>query len=258
MAGESNEMLTVDYNGITVYYKKHLDGGGSTFGQDYIPEVGKRFGKVGRVHEFCCGPAFIGFSLLAHGLCDSLCLSDINPKAIEMCRLTVKENRLEGVVDCYVSDCLKGIPETEKWDLVVSNPPHFDGTEEDYAREIRSYDPKWRIHKEFYENIGGFLNEGASVYFYENGRQSNPEIFKEMAGKAGLEFAGIRRPGKLEVIPRCLAWRLPRVLHKFPNIRKMAGIVIRSANYPFYFIHSRKPAAGSASNPSHFARGRKY
>lgn len=258
MAGKSNEILTVNYNGITVYYKKHLDGGGRTFGQDFIPEVRRRFGKVGRVHEFCCGPAFIGFSLLAHGLCDSLCLSDINPKAIEMCRLTVKENRLEGVVDCYVSDCLKGIPKTEKWDLVVSNPPHFDGTEEDYVREIRAYDPKWRIHKEFYENIGGFLNEGGSVYFCENCEQSNTAIFREMAEKAGLEFVGTRKANKLEAISRNLARRMPRALRAFPNIRKMAGIAIRSANYPYYFTHSRKAADGNANSPSPFARSRKY
>jgi hypothetical protein len=28
---------TVSYGDIQVYYKKHLDGGGSWFGQDYIP-----------------------------------------------------------------------------------------------------------------------------------------------------------------------------------------------------------------------------
>jgi hypothetical protein len=47
--------------------KKHLDGGGSSFGQGYIPFLKSRgMPKQQRVFEWCSGPAFIGFSILAH------------------------------------------------------------------------------------------------------------------------------------------------------------------------------------------------
>jgi len=43
----------------------NLDGGGSTFGQDFIPVLRARgMPKVQRTFEWCSGPGFIGFSLL--------------------------------------------------------------------------------------------------------------------------------------------------------------------------------------------------
>ncbi len=77
------------------------------------------------VCELCSGPGFIGFSLLAHGLRDSLVLTDINPAAVAAAQETVRRNRLEGRVSVYLSDGLDGVPADERWDLVVSNPPHF-------------------------------------------------------------------------------------------------------------------------------------
>src|SRR5437899_2846192 len=95
---KTDRYLTKTYNGISVSYAPDLDGGGTGFGQDYIPVVRRLFGRVGRVFEFCAGPAFIGFSLLGHGLCRSLCLSDINQEAVDAAHDTVKRNGLENVV----------------------------------------------------------------------------------------------------------------------------------------------------------------
>jgi tRNA1(Val) A37 N6-methylase TrmN6 len=114
------------FGGLRVSTKKHLDGGGSTFGQDFIPLLrGRGMPKAARAFEWCAGPGFIGFSLLAHGLCDTLCLADINPEAVAACRRTVARNGLAGRVAAYESDNLLNIPAAEQWDLVVSNPPHF-------------------------------------------------------------------------------------------------------------------------------------
>ena len=84
------------YSGVRVSYKSHLDGGGSTFGQDFIPLLRERgMPKVQRAFEWCTGPGFIGFSLLAHGLTETLCLADVNPEAVAACRRTVARNGLE-------------------------------------------------------------------------------------------------------------------------------------------------------------------
>src|SRR6266849_6601347 len=106
---------TVRYNGINVSYLPHLEGGGMGFGQTYLPVVRALFGKVGRVYEFCAGPGFIGFSLLAHRCCETLCLSDVNPEAVEATKETVRQNKLENRVSVYLSDALDGIPAKEKW-----------------------------------------------------------------------------------------------------------------------------------------------
>ena len=82
------------YAELRVSYKRHLDGGGSTFGQDFLPLLRRRgMPKAARAFEWCAGPGFIGFSLLANGLCDTLCLADVNPEAVAACRRTVASNR---------------------------------------------------------------------------------------------------------------------------------------------------------------------
>ena len=116
--------MNVFYVGnIKVYYDGKLDGGGTTFGQLYVPIVKRLIGKSKTCFEAFSGPAFIGFSLLAHDLCEELVVADINPEAINYVKLTVERNRLSNKVRYYVSDVLDGIPESEKFDLVVGNPP---------------------------------------------------------------------------------------------------------------------------------------
>ena len=74
---------TVELGGIRVAYKKHLDGGGREFGQDFIPFLRRRaMPRQRRVFEWCAGPGFIGFSLLGHGLAQTLSLADVNPAAV--------------------------------------------------------------------------------------------------------------------------------------------------------------------------------
>jgi len=51
-------------------------------------------------------------------------MSDISTQAIRACRHTIAKNQLAGRAIAYVSDNLKDIPASEKWDLVLCNPPH--------------------------------------------------------------------------------------------------------------------------------------
>ena len=97
------EQLT--YGDVRVHYKRHLDGGGSSFGQDYIPFLHDRgMPRQSRVLEWCAGPGFIGFSLLGFGMCETLCLADVNPQAVAACRRTIDDNGLANRVALYHSD----------------------------------------------------------------------------------------------------------------------------------------------------------
>src|SRR3990167_7689424 len=116
---EKDFYKTVSYNNIQVSYLPELDGGGPRFGQEFIRVVREKIRKVDHIFEFCAVPGFIGFSLLAHGLCNKLTLADINPEAVRACQDTIDKNKLANKVSVYLSDCLDTIPETEKWDLVV-------------------------------------------------------------------------------------------------------------------------------------------
>ena len=176
----------IKYKDIEVTYTEELHGGGTRFGQQFIPIVKEEFGHVDHVFEFCAGPGFIGFSLLANGLCDTLTLADINPAAVAICNETIKNNRLESKVATYLSDGLVSIPETEKWDLVVSNPPHVFTTDEtQYEKDKILYDPNFRIHRKFYQDIKKFLKPTGSVLFQEHTESTNVEDFRQMIEENG-------------------------------------------------------------------------
>jgi len=172
------------YGDIRVNYRDHLDGGGRTSGIEYLP----LFHDLGmplqpRVFEWCAGPGFIGFALLAHGFCETLCLADINPEAVEACRLTVAQNGLTDRVSIYHSDDLDGIPSSEQWDLVVGNPPHFNDIS---PGELRFHDEGWKLHQHFFAAIDRFLRPGGIIVLLENNEGSTAETFRSMIEAAGL------------------------------------------------------------------------
>lgn len=184
-------MKFLEFNGRKVFYEEDLKGGGDTFGQQYLSVVKKLFGHVGTVFEWCSGCGFIGFSLLASGLCDRLVLADINPDAIKCMRKTAEANgwnlytsHLERPqVTIYLSDNLKSIPSTERFDLVVGNPPHF---KTGGGRKILTDDPEWGLHRDFYREIHKFLNPYASVLIQENYHGSNENDFIHYIATGGL------------------------------------------------------------------------
>lgn len=174
------------YAGVRVSYKRHLDGGGSTFGQEFIPVLrGRGMPKVARAFEWCAGPGFIGFSLLAHGLCETLCLADVNPEAVAACRRTVARNGLESKVAVYHSDNLNDIPAAEQWDLVVSNPPHFL---DEAPGHLRYHDPDWRVHRGFFDTVARHLKPSGVIVLQENNRGSTVDMFRTMIAAAGLRI----------------------------------------------------------------------
>jgi predicted RNA methylase len=173
----------ISFAGIDISYRSELDGGGTDFGQAFIPFFQScAMPKQKRVFEWCCGPAFIGFSMLGHNLCETLCLADINPAAIASCRNTVSTNKLEGCVSVYHSNNLENIPRSETWNLIVSNPPHFV---DQYEGDIRAHDPDWTIHRNFF---GDHLADDGVIVLQDNNRGSTVETFRSMIDHFGLRI----------------------------------------------------------------------
>lgn len=178
----------VMYNGVVVYDKSNLNGEGHTVGQDYIRallELGLK--RCEWIFEFCSGPGYIGYSLLANGFCDKLTLADINPEAVTIVRKTARHSKIEHLVNIYQSDCLEQIPTQERWDLVVSNPPHFipRGPQD---TNIKAFDPDWSIHRRFYSQVKQFMKPGGLVVMMENSKGSEVDIFKPMIEVGGGKF----------------------------------------------------------------------
>src|SRR3989344_3099040 len=223
----------IHYDGIDVYYLAELDGGALDFGEEaFTNTVKKKYRKVGTVCEFCAGPGFIGFALLARGLCKKLCLVDINPIAIECCKKTIKENGLGKRVTTYVSDGLKHVPKKEVWDLVVSNPPHFDGTVEMYKKDIIAIDPGWVIHEKFYKDVPQHLSKNGSVLFLENIVGAPESLWEPMITKNALRFKGIfweKHP------PQKLVKRIVHIISvlNFDAIKRFITLCIKQKNTNF-------------------------
>lgn len=237
-------MHLVQYGEISVSWEESLDGGGrATFCQDYLPILRQRFGRVGRVFEFCSGPGFIGFSLLGNGLCDSLCLADVNPEAVKVCQKTIAENGLDDRVRVYLSDCLDAIPTNESWDLVVGNAPHFFGSTSEHRSNRRLYDPDWNVHKRFYANVKRFLNAGASVLLVENAAGSSPEVFKPMIEEGGLALVDVFKSGRINVERVSIGMFARSGGFPRPKTLIQAAGIIKN---PFYFIQSKVRPAPAA------------
>jgi methylase of polypeptide subunit release factors len=184
LSNRFNRWKSASYGDIRVHFKKHLDGGGRTFGQDLVTFLELHgMPQQQRVFEWCAGPGFIGFSLLARGLAKTLCLADVNPEAVEACRLTIADSGLTDRVSVYQSDGLKDIAAAERWDLVVSNPPHFV---DDWIGDLRSYDDGWHLHREFFAGIARFLKPNGVIVLQENNRGSTAETFRSMIEQSGL------------------------------------------------------------------------
>lgn len=180
------------YNALVVFDRPDLHGGGLSFGQDFgriLLELG--LGRRSRLFEFCAGPGYIGYSLLAGGFCETLTLADINPLAVEAARHTARFNGIEHRVKIYESDGLSRIPPSETWDLVVGNPPHFlprDSKEND----IRAFDPGWEIHRAFYQSIRRFMAPGGQVVLMENAAGSSVDVFEPMIREGGGRVVSTR------------------------------------------------------------------
>lgn len=183
---------------IKILYNSKFNGGGATFGQLYIPILKRLSIKANNCIEVFAGPSFIGFSLLAFGICKYLTVADINDKALDNVRETVKYNRLKNKVKIYKSDVLDGIPEDNKFDLVVGNPPHFPSkeswnkvsNENDDITILKAVDENWKLHKKFYNNIKKYLNENAKVILVENSQGSSPSDFIQLIKEGGLKYEG--------------------------------------------------------------------
>jgi len=152
----------------TIEEEPELDGAGKLLAPVFAELLYDR--KVKTIYEWCCGPAWIGLWLLEQGICQELVVSDINQKAIDCVRRTVSRHNYP--VRSYLSDNLKGIPEHEKFDIIVANPPNYVNIQADHPmgflrHDLRPSDINWKIHRDFYNNIRKYMHKESNMYISE-------------------------------------------------------------------------------------------
>jgi 16S rRNA G1207 methylase RsmC len=85
-------------NGLLIYFRRGLDGGGSTQRQDFIKALGKNKKKYfNRIFEWCSGPGYIGYNLLDQKMCEHVVFSDIHQLAINFVNKTAEKSQYRAV-----------------------------------------------------------------------------------------------------------------------------------------------------------------
>lgn len=188
-------------NHIDVYYDSWMDGGGTWFGQEYIDIIKNCY--PGRIfnccYEWCSGPGYIGFGILAHGLTQRLTLSDKYQLAIDHAvATTIRSNQLETQVNAYAGDSLAVLPDYEQFDLVVANPPHYLECPGDDNYQRIAVDINWQAHQDFFTHIGRHLADDGVILLQENqaGSLNGAEDFRPFIESNNLKIKDSFRSNK--------------------------------------------------------------
>lgn len=176
---------------ISVSYHSDQDGGGTWFGQDYIPVLRRYQRRFATCLEWCAGPGFIGFNILSHDLCDRLVLVDSWQPCLSSVAETVRSNGLADRVQAFCAASLADWPDLGPIDLVVANPPHYLECPGDDNYQRLAVDPDWQAHRDFYQHIGSRLADDGMILMQENqaGSLGGVEDFRDMIETNGLEIA---------------------------------------------------------------------
>lgn len=194
-------MMEFNASGIQVYYDSWMDGGGTWFGQEYVNIIQQRYPNriFDRCYEWCSGPGYIGFNILANKLCQGLTLSDMYESAIhDAVAATVRANRLQDIVSSYVGSSLSVLPKHEQFDLVVANPPHYLECPGDDNYQRIAVDHNWQAHQDFFNHIGQHLTDNGVILLQENqaGSLNGVEDFRPFIESNGLKITDYFRSTK--------------------------------------------------------------
>lgn len=183
---------------IVVQSDGEMHGGGSAFGQNIISVVNTLY--PGRIFnnclEWCSGPGFIGFSLLAHDLIRNLYLGDIFKPALYACEQTIKslpERYKDRTFETIHMSSSADIPDGLKFDLITANPPHWDWSGSPYITRLFNSrinaDNHWQIHQEFFKHIKQHLSDDGIILLQEQTWASGPTTFKKFVEDSGLKIS---------------------------------------------------------------------
>jgi len=196
-------MIKTDYiwriNNLDVFYTNETNGGGDYFALEYIEVVKQWYASVDHVLEWCSGPGFIGYGMLATGAAKNVTLSEMYLPAIDIAQKTKEQNATyTNNINIVHGKNLENV--TGKFDLVVANPPHwpsidsaakslgFDPTQIDHIEDIL-VDTDWESHKQFFINVKPLLAKDGRILLQQNSNGSTANDFKQMTLDAGLAIS---------------------------------------------------------------------
>jgi len=168
-------------SGITLSFTNHLDCGGTSGYEEFGNLVSKykTKNKYNRCFEWCAGLGAFGFHMYGLDLCETIVFNDYYEFATSMCKKTALDNNIADKVTVYTTANISNIPTTEKYDLVIGNPPHvwepilFENDnspdEKDKMNLTRCLvDYNMETHNKFFTHIRDYITDDADLFIVEN------------------------------------------------------------------------------------------
>jgi methylase of polypeptide subunit release factors len=205
-AGLPENMQQIDtirlISGAEITHPVWLCGGGQNHKRYFLKAIGDK--KYKNAFEWCAGHGEIGFEIITAGICETLAFSDLHPGSEEWCLKNAELLNLSGKVRAYTTPVISAIPTSEKWDLVVGNPPNAMGVDlgalagfrraglsDDHIQAFArtTWDIGLETHREFFQNIGKYLTDDADIFISVHITLFN--TVSNIAGPAGFEAVKI-------------------------------------------------------------------
>ena len=194
----------------TVHDLPELDGGGRRWGWEFPLILRQVFPDrvFEKCFDWCSGPGYCGFEMLSNKICRTLVLGDIHPPAIEYANRTINDpnNNCRDIVKSYKIERVADLPKTEKFDLVIGNPPHTNAINPrlDWDQTRILSDVGWNTHREFFDSITEYLTDDGVILLNENASPgAGPRrIFEPMIDKNGLKTIACIRPKEFDIVKR--------------------------------------------------------
>lgn len=144
------------------------------------------------VLDMFCGSGALSF--LAAKIAKKVIGVDISPIAIECAIQNSKKLRLVNRTEFRLADLWNGVKISEKFDLIIANPPLLPAIPENLLEMAVADSPKMILTKKFIEGCFGRLKDNARVFMsFSNACHvsfKDPlEFIKDVAGKASLEMS---------------------------------------------------------------------
>jgi hypothetical protein len=90
--------------------------------------------------------------------------------------------------------------------------------------ELRFFDERWSLHRDFFADVGKFLKPGGMIVVVENNHGSTAETFRSMIDEAGLCTVFVRNcEGRRTPYDRMYYIGIARVAIRFPHGRLPLG-----------------------------------
>lgn len=150
---EMNQKKIIFTSDNGVFSKNHVDFATDFLLRTILPEI------RGSVLDVGCGYGVIGIVTALSQEVTKVKMIDINHRALDLARRNATQNKVSEKVEIMESDGFTQIAETEKFDIIISNPPIRAGKSVIYG---------------MYQDASNHLTENGNFYIVINKKHGAP------------------------------------------------------------------------------------